>query len=254
MSYKINELAKLSGVSTRTLRYYDEIDLLKPEATDENGYRIYKQKQVDLLQSILFYREFDIALKDIKEILSASDFDRNKSLEEHLIALETKREKIDKMILNLKTTIKSEKEGIKMTDKEKFEGLREKALQENELKYGKELREKFGDEVIDKSNQKIRKMSKNNYEEIVKVTNSINDCLKKAMEDMDPSSDIAQKACEFHEELLLMTWADGTYSKEAQLALVESFIQEEGFTAYYEKIHEGCTKFFRDATKIYCEK
>ncbi len=71
MSYKINQLAKLSGVSTRTLRYYHEIGLLMPQKVDLNGYRIYTQKEVDILQHILFYKHLGISLKEIKDILLA---------------------------------------------------------------------------------------------------------------------------------------------------------------------------------------
>ena len=72
MEYTVNKLAKLSGVSARTLRYYDEIDLLKPKRVSSNGYRIYGEDQVNMLQQILFYRELGISLDEIKEIISAS--------------------------------------------------------------------------------------------------------------------------------------------------------------------------------------
>ena len=76
MEYSINKLAKMSGVSTRTLRYYDEIGLLKPVRVVSSGYRIYSQTEVDVLQQILFYRELEFSLEDIKKMLAAPDFDR----------------------------------------------------------------------------------------------------------------------------------------------------------------------------------
>lgn len=69
MEYSVNKLAKLSGVSARTLRYYDEIGLLSPKRISGNGYRVYGQREVDLLQQILFYRELDIPLALISNSL-----------------------------------------------------------------------------------------------------------------------------------------------------------------------------------------
>lgn len=84
MHYTINELAKLAGISTRTLRYYDEIGLLSPARMSSNKYRIYGQEDVDRLQQILFYRELGVSLKEIKKILSSEYFDRLAALEDHL--------------------------------------------------------------------------------------------------------------------------------------------------------------------------
>lgn len=80
MEYTVNELAQLSGVSGRTLRYYDSIDLLKPARIAHNGYRIYGQKQVDRLQQILFYRALEVPLEEIKQMLDDAHFDRYTAL------------------------------------------------------------------------------------------------------------------------------------------------------------------------------
>ena len=86
MEYSINKLTKISGVSTRTLRYYDEIGLLKPTRVASSGHRIYGQEQVNALQQILFYRELDFSLEDIKKLLSAPDFDIGRAFANHLSA------------------------------------------------------------------------------------------------------------------------------------------------------------------------
>lgn len=80
------------------MRYYNEIGLLLPERVDSNGYRIYGQVQVDKLQQILFYRELGIALDEIKNILSSSDYDKATALEYHLSALQNKKEQIEALI------------------------------------------------------------------------------------------------------------------------------------------------------------
>ena len=87
MEYTVSKLAKLSGVSSRTLRYYDEIGLLKPDRVMPNGYRIYGQEQVNLLQQILFYKELGFGLDDIKDIINSDEYSVEESLVNHLTHL-----------------------------------------------------------------------------------------------------------------------------------------------------------------------
>ena len=98
MEYTIQELAQLSGVSTRTLRYYDEIGLLKPARTNEAGYRFYEQFEVDMLQQILFYRALDMKLAIIKEIIKAPDFQHTEALKTHRTALLKRKEQLEKIL------------------------------------------------------------------------------------------------------------------------------------------------------------
>src|SRR5690606_1876664 len=110
MEYTVQKLAKLAGVSTRTLRYYDEIGILKPARINSSGYRIYGQAEVDKLQQILFYRELGVQLESIKEILSSPSFHAVNALKEHRAKLLEKRQQLDLLIANVDKTIAS-KEG-----------------------------------------------------------------------------------------------------------------------------------------------
>ena len=83
MEYTVQKLAQLAGVSSRTLRYYDEIGLLKPARINSSGYRIYGSAEIDKLQQILFYRELGVELEKIKKIIHSSSFDSLKALQEH---------------------------------------------------------------------------------------------------------------------------------------------------------------------------
>src|SRR3954468_11887763 len=105
MEYTIQKLASLAGVSTRTLRYYDEIGILKPARINSSGYRIYGQAEVNRLQQILFYRELGVNLESIKEIVTAPSFDGTKALREHREKLLEKKEQLDKLITNVDKTI-----------------------------------------------------------------------------------------------------------------------------------------------------
>jgi DNA-binding transcriptional MerR regulator len=95
---KVNEVSKLTGVSIRTLQYYDKIGLLHPTKYTEAGYRLYDDAALETLQQILLFRELEFPLKDIKEIISSPDFDRSKALEQQIELLKLKKEHIENLI------------------------------------------------------------------------------------------------------------------------------------------------------------
>jgi len=250
MEYSINELSKLAGVSTRTLRYYDEIGLLSPERVRDNDYRVYGSNEVDLLQQILFFRELGVSLGEIKKIVWSEEYDRTSALQEHLSALREKREQIEILITNVEKTIATSKGERVMSNKEKFEGFKQNMIAENEKKYGKEVREKFGDDVINASNAKAMGLTKEQYEKSQKLSEEINSQLKIAFKEGDPSSELAQKVCALHKEWLKYFWKD--YSKEAHLGLAQTYVDDPRFKKYYDNIEVGCAEFLHRALQIYC--
>ncbi len=252
MEYTVSKLAKISGISTRTLRYYDEIGLLKPERIDSNGYRIYGQIQVNLLQQILFYRELGIGLDEIKFILNSSEFDIKESLQNHLIHLNNQKIRIELLIQNVNKTIRSLKGETVMSDKEKFEGFKRNLIEKNEEQYGSEIREKYGDESVNASNVKLAGMSQEQWQNQQDLSNKISEKLKLALETGNPASDIAQEVCDLHRQWLSMFWQDGMYSKEAHLSLGQMYVEDERFKKYYDDIEEGAAEFLYEALKIYC--
>lgn len=202
MEYTINQLAKLAGVSTRTLRYYDQCGLLPPKAVRSNGYRIYGETEVNRLQQILFYRELGVELSEIGRILAEKDFDGLSALQNHLSALREKRARLERLIDNVQKSISAMKGETEMTDEEKFEGFKEKLISDNEEKYGKEIRKKYGVETVDRSNAKLKNMTKEQYGELEALTQELNNTLKAAFEQGDPGGKLAQKACALHKEWL----------------------------------------------------
>ena len=120
MEYSIKKLSQIAGVSTRTLRYYDEINLLKPARINSSGYRIYGAKEVDRLQQILFYKELGLNLDHIKEIINNPKFDKISALKEHKLKLLEKKKQIDMLLENVSKTLLAVEGEIIMDDKEKF--------------------------------------------------------------------------------------------------------------------------------------
>ena len=249
MEYTVKGLSKLAGVSTRTLRYYDEIGLLKPLRINSSGYRIYGYKEVELLQQILFYKELGVSLNKIKEIIYDTSFDIEMALAEHRKELLKKRNQLDLLILNLDRTIASRKGGIKMKNEEKFLGFKKNLIEENERQYGKEIKELYGEDTVNKSNEMIMGMSQEKYYKWKELGSQIMVTLKEAFKTGDPASNLAQQTADLHRKWLSFTW--NSYSKEAHAGLAKRYVDDDRFTQYYDKDQPGLAKFLRDAILIY---
>jgi len=249
MEYTVNKISKISGVSARTLRYYDEIGLLKPVRVASSGYRLYGQKELDILQQILFYREMDFPLDKIKSILYESDFNRAQSFEYHLTELNKKRERLDVLINNVIKSLSAMKGETTMKDKEKFEGFKENLINENEQKFGSEIRTKYGNTIVDASNEKLKGLTQEQYDEGERLRLAYEEKLKEAFEIGKPDGELAQAACDLHKQWLSVFYPN--YSKEYHKGLGEMYVADERFKANYEKIAPGCAEFFRDAINVF---
>ncbi|MED1947274.1 MULTISPECIES: MerR family transcriptional regulator [Brevibacillus] len=252
MEYTVQKLGLLAGVSTRTLRYYDEIDLLKPARINSSGYRIYGQQEVDRLQQILFYRELGVSLEEIKEILNSPTFDADRALREHREKLLERRAQLDALIANVDLTL-AQREGTKtMSDKQKFEGFKQKLVDDNEAQYGEEIRAKYGSDLVDKSNQKIKGMTEQEYAALEQLNEELHETLAQAFATGDPAHELAQKAADLHRQWLSFYW--DSYSKEAHAGVAQMYVDDPRFTAYYDKEQPGVAAFLRDAVTIYTSK
>ncbi|MDR1640611.1 MAG: MerR family transcriptional regulator [Clostridiales bacterium] len=249
MERTIKKLAQMSGVSARTLRWYEECGLLKPKRLSTNGYRIYGDDEVDRLQQILFYRELGFQLEEIRSILLSPQFDREAALEKHLVALQEKRRQLDILVMNVEKTLKSAREGTAMSDEEKFAGFTKGLVEENEKSYGKEIREKYGSEAVEKANAKVMGMSKEKWAESEGLRVKYTEALKEAMAKGDPAGAEARKACLLHGQWLSFFY-DG-YCKEYHLAISQMYVDDSRFNDYYEAIAPGAALFLRDAVKSY---
>lgn len=120
----VKEISKLTGISVRTLHYYDEIGLLKPSSKSESGYRFYDDKALETLQQILFFREFDISLKDIKSIMENQNLDKNQILQMQRRMLTVKKERLERLISNIDHILKGENQmNFEIFDKSELEEM-----------------------------------------------------------------------------------------------------------------------------------
>ncbi|NMH72381.1 MerR family transcriptional regulator [Bacillus sp. RO2] len=249
MEYSVQKLAKMAGVTGRTLRYYDEIGILKPARISASGYRIYGQAEVDKLQQILFYRELELDLESIQKIINAPTFNEVEALKEHREKLLTKQKRLEGLIKSVDRTLAAKEGSITMSDKEKFDAFKQNMIDKNEAKYGREIREKYGNETIDQSNDKLKGMSKYQYEQGEKLGEEVLQVLNEAFQTGDPAGDLAQKAADLHRQWLGFYW--DSYSKEAHAGLAQIYVDDERFTAFYDKEQPGTAEFLRDAIYIY---
>lgn len=231
MEYTIKKFAQLSGVSTRTLRYYDEINLLKPTRINSSGYRIYGQKEVNRLQQILFYREMGLKLEAIRQILDHPDFQFAEALQTHYRELLQKRQQIDALLATVETTLKDYQGGEKMSDQEKFAAFKTQKLAENEAQYGEEIRETYGADTIKVANQKWQQLSEADFQKMNQVETNLFEALTALAESQDIENPHGKVAYQAHKEWLSFTWPK--YNPEAHKGLVDMYVTDERFANYY---------------------
>lgn len=242
---KVKEVAELVGVSVRTLHHYDEIGLLVPDGTTESGYRIYSDRNLELLQQILFFRELGFPLKKIKMIVTDPGFDRLEALELHKRSLQEKRNQLNLLLQTVEKTIQHTKGEITLSNKEKFQGF-----DFSHNPYEQEARECWGDKAVDEANAKVDEMKKNG--QIWGFQDEMNELFKKlaAVRHEDPGSDAAQEAIGAWFSLLNRM---GTYSLEAIKGLGQMYVDDERFTKNIDQFGEGLAEFMRDAMGIYAD-
>jgi DNA-binding transcriptional MerR regulator len=245
MEYTIQKLSQIAGISSRTLRYYDEIGLLKPARINSSGYRIYGQREVNLLQQILFYKELGVGLIQIKEIITEPNFDPTVALREHHTKLLLRKRQLDLLIHNVENTIAANEGRITMKDHEKFEGFKDQLIENNEKQYGKEIRKKYGEDTVNQSNQKIKGLTEEQYQEFEKLGIDLMEMLNKAFQTGDPTGRLAEETVELHKKWLGFTW--NSYSAVAHRGLAQMYVDDARFTAYYDKEQPGLALFLRDA-------
>lgn len=232
MEYTVKKLAALAKVSPRTLRYYDEIGLLKPARINSSGYRIYGKHEVDRLQQILFYRALGIELAEIIQILDAPGFDSLAALKTHREQLLLKKKQIDDLINTVTKTIESKEGKMTMEDHEKFKGFIQNKIDENENRYGEEIRKKYGDEAIDRSNAQFKNMSPEKYSEFAGLEEKILDLLKEVTRLGTIDNPEGEELARLHKQWITLAW--GSASPDAHRGLVQMYTEDERFKEYYE--------------------
>ncbi|MDD4243676.1 MAG: MerR family transcriptional regulator [Bacilli bacterium] len=251
--YTINQLARLAGVSTRTLRYYDQINLLKPAYINQSGYRVYRTQEVDKLHTILLYKELGFELSQIKAIISDPKFDLEQALLMHLELLKQRRLQTEKLIQNVQLTLQSLKGELNMTDKEKFQAFLKEKVAENEAKFGAEVRAKYGDQKVDESNAQLLNMTFEEYQTSEALNKALFAKLKVALITNNPQSKEGLEIAQMHAQWLNYYWPKDHYDLDKHVALAQMYLADERFKAFYDPIGAGAIQYLHDAILYYAE-
>lgn len=251
MFYTVKQLSELTGLTPRTLRYYDSIGLLRPTRDAGNDYRQYGPAEVDRLRQILVYREMGLPLEDIRALLDAAGLDQAGTLRGHLERLLERRREVEELIRKVRRTLDSLEGGNTMADREKFEDLKQRAIQENEAAYGPEVRRRWGDGTVNGVNSRVAGMSEDEWKQMQEEEQSYKNALRRAIAAGAPAGEDAKEACRLHKAWLLHYWSEDMFSPEAHIGLVEMYSQDERFNAYYEAVAPGCAAFFAKAIRSF---
>jgi len=154
--------------------------------------------------------------------------------------------RLSAIIATLEETLKAEEEGNAMPDEKRFEGFKQQLVKENEAKYGKEARSRYGDAAVDAANEKILNMDEAAFDDFKTLEDAIRTALNEAVAaGIAPESEAGERIAKLHTRWLKMTWK--VYNREMHLGLADGYLADERFIAYYDKDVPGCTRFLRDA-------
>lgn len=250
MQYTVNKLARLSGVSSRTLRFYDEINLLKPAFYGDNQYRYYEEEQLLMLQQILFFRELGFPLNDIKQIINGSDFNKIEALDSHKSILQATIEKTHTLINTIDKTISHIKGKLIMRDVEMYDGFDASRQQEHEqymLKMGT-----LSQQEIDDSWIKVRHWKKSDWDEFKQDGEQLNQDFTKALSThMKPADSLVQALIQRHYCWVKNVW---TPTKKSYQGLAHMYRDHPDFRNFYNGYHPELAEFIVAAMKIFSKR
>lgn len=241
MKMQIKKFAELTGVSVRTLHYYDEIGLLKPSSVDRfTGYRYYDESSVLRMQEILFYRELDFSLKSIAEILSSPKYDREKALKEQKKLLTLKKERLERLILSIDNAVKGENV-MSAFDNSEFEA------------YKAETKEKWGNtKAYAEFSEKTKDYSKERFADINTGLEYIfRDFAELMQSGAEPNSSDAQALVKKLQAYITENFY--TCTDEILAGLGQMYVADDRFKNNIDKYATGTAEFVSEAIKVHYE-
>jgi len=246
MKYTIKEISDLAGVTTRTLRYYDEIGLLNPAEIGENGYRYYDRNSLIKLQQILFFRELDVPLNEIQLIISRPDFNLLQALEEHRLSLKEKSIRLNKLIETIDNTIETLNAGKSMIAEEYFAGF-------DEAQYQDEAKERWGSTAKYAESQKRWASYSKEQKKAIKANG--NRLIRQMVgEDPNASPDDPDVQAAVGEYLAYINQNFYTCDIASLRALADMWVQDPRFAENYDKVRPGGAEFVRQAVHFYSDR
>jgi DNA-binding transcriptional MerR regulator len=239
-------LARIARVSVRTLHHYDQIGLLKPSARTEAGYRLYREPDLLRLQQILFFKELDMPLDEVRHILDDPGFDQVTALENHRQSLRGRMERLARLLKTIDRTIDRLRENdMTLTDEELYEGFTTEQIE----RYKREAREMYDPALVEESERRVKKMSRAEWKAIGAEGEAVTTGLA-ALADRDPGDPEVQALIARHHG-----WIENFYPCSAEIyrGLGRGYVEHPEFRAFYEKYRPGLADFMSAAMNHYAD-
>ena len=242
--YTVKQLSDLAGVSPRTLHYYDEIGLLKPATHGDNGYRYYGEEALPRLQQILFFKELDFSLDEIRAVMARPGFDVLHALQVHRQALLERVERLNRLIGTIDKTTLHLKGQQTMKKKDYFAGFSE----EKQKQYEEQIRQKYGEKAFEGVTD-WNSYTPEQKKRIVDESGAIYDDLVAAMGKGYDSPEVQQIIARWHQHLRYFYEP----SVERLRGLGQMYTEEPEFVAKFRALHLELPEFLNQAIQYYCK-
>jgi len=244
MAYTVSEVARLAGVTVRTLHHYDDVGLLAPDERSDAGYRLYEHGDLERLQEILFFRELGFGLEAIKAAIDDPGHDRLTALQRQRSLVEAKSAHLHRMIAAIDAAIEAHQRGTTMNEEDMFDVFGEFDPRE----YEAEVEERWSGELLDESRRRTSNYDKEQWKKAMAEGEAVTNDFAAAMRAGEPADgDVAMAVAERH-RLQIDRWFYPC-SYEIQVGLAEMYVSDPRFTATYDKVEPGLAPYVRDAIK-----
>jgi DNA-binding transcriptional MerR regulator len=246
-AYTVSQLARMAGVSVRTLHHYDQIGLLKPSARTRAGYRLYGESELLRLQQILFFKELDMPLGEVRRILDDPGFNQVAALEHHRHSLQQRMERLTCLLKTIDRTIdRLTEDDMTLTDQELYEGFTTEQIE----RYKREAREMYDPALVEESERRVKNMSHAEWKAVGAEGEAVTTGLA-ALADREPGDPEVQKLIARHH-----AWIESFYSCSAQMyrGLGQGYVEHPEFRAFYEKYRPGLADFMSAAMNHYADQ
>ncbi len=244
--YTVKQLATQAGVSGRTLRYYDKIGLLEPSFINKHGYRFYEGREIVRLKQILFFKELEFSLEEIKSMMSSQQYDVIQVLKDQKKLMIRERERVESIITGIDKTIQGMKSKKNTDDTEFFGGLSKEKVEE----YKKEVKQKYGyTSAYKQSAERTKKWGAKEYD-------AINDDMKAVVLEISARMQLGYRDDEVQRLIgkykrVLEKFYDVT--PEIFRGLADMYVADERFAAFFNKFDPKLAEFMKKAIYSYCD-
>jgi DNA-binding transcriptional MerR regulator len=244
--YTVRQLAHLAGVSVRTLHHYDQLGLLSPTERTPAGYRLYHHSDLLRLQQILFYKELDVPLDEIRRLLDQPGFDPLNALQDHRRKLSQRIQRLERLLHTVDQTIRTLKEdNMTLSDEDLYTGF----TQEQRERYDREVKEMYNPALVAESKRRLRKLTKDQWQAVKQAGQAA--VLKLAdLIDQPVESPKVQAAVADHH-----AWIENFYTANAEVyrGLGRGYVEDPEFRQFHEQVKPGLADFMCAAMAYYAD-